>query len=67
MMKTRRKTGFIGFIMAIDSVTALFNRLILQQQPSLKCLLTYKLSQDFLEIFFGCIRAQQPVGWQTTV
>ena len=33
--------------MAIDSVTALFKRLVLQPQPSLKYLLTYKLSQDF--------------------
>jgi len=44
--------------MAIDSVTALFKRLVLQPQPSLKYLLTYKLSQDFLELFFGCIRAK---------
>jgi len=58
MTKTRRKTAFIGFIMAIDSVNALFNRLVLQPNPSLKYLLTYKLSQDFLEMFFGCIRAK---------
>ena len=58
MTSTRRKTAFIGFLMAIDSVTALFNRLVLQPQPSLKYLLTYKLSQDFLELFFGCIRAK---------
>ena len=58
MTKTRRKTAFIGFIMAIDSVIALFNRLVLQPQPRVKYLLTYKLSQDFLELFFGCIRAK---------
>ena len=53
-----RKTAFIGFIMAIDSVTALFKRLVLQPQLSLKYLLTYKLSQDFLELFFICIQAK---------
>ena len=62
MTTTNRKTPFIGFMMAIDSLTALHSELVtcptnmIHHQP-LKYLLTYKFSQDHLEHFFGCVRS----------
>ena len=56
MTSTNRKTAFIGFVLAIDSVIGLFNDLVAPTtSPPLQYLLTYKLSQDHLELFFGCI------------
>jgi hypothetical protein len=55
---TNRKTGFIGFLVAIQAVTAIFQEHIVgspNSPPPLKYLLTHKLSQDQLEHFFGCI------------
>ena len=59
MIHTNRKTAFLGFLMAIQSVTALFSDIVIgspDQLPRLKYLLTYKLSQDHLELFFDCVR-----------
>ena len=59
MIQTNRKTAFAGFLVAIDSVTALFQQFVVgspEHPPSMKYLLRYKLSQDHLELFFGCIR-----------
>ena len=53
---TQRKTPFIGFIIAIVSVEGIFEYLIVQKKW-LKYLLTYKLSQDHLELFFCAVRS----------
>ena len=48
--------------MAIQSFTALFTDIVIgspDQLPHLKYLLTYKLSQDHLELFFGCVRCHR--------
>jgi hypothetical protein len=52
-----RKTGFLGFLLCIESVKSLFQELVLCDEPSLTFLLTYKLSQDHIELFFGKIRS----------
>ena len=57
MCTTRRKTGFIGFLVAIRSTQSLFHTLVEKDDAPLKYLLTYKLSQDHLELFFGAIRS----------
>ena len=57
MCNTKRKTGFIGFMVAIVSIKALFKDLVESAQAPLKYLLTYKFSQDHLELFFGAIRS----------
>jgi hypothetical protein len=57
MHTTRRKTGFIGFLVAINSIKGLFQDLVAGDQPPLKYLLTYKFSQDHLELFFGAVRS----------
>ena len=56
MTSTPKKTAFIGFMAAIKSVKALFEMYVGDGKP-LEYLLTYKLSQDHLELFFGAVRA----------
>ena len=52
----KRNTGFVGFLACLESVQKIFHQ-YLEQEMSLKYLLTYKLSQDHLELFFSAIRA----------
>ena len=57
MHKTKRKTGFVGFLVAIESVKLLFKELVERDEAPMSYLLTYKFSQDHLELFFGAIRS----------
>ena len=57
MYTTRRKTGFVGFLVAIESTKGFFHDLVEQDQAPLKYFLTYKLSQDHIELFFGAVRS----------
>ena len=59
MYQTRRKTAFIGFLIAIAIaiVRGIFMHLIEKAEAPLKYILTYKFSQDHLELFFGAIRS----------
>ena len=56
MVFSRRKTGFIGFLIAIKSIEDIFCEWVEPENSPLRYLLTYKLSQDHLELFFGAIR-----------
>ena len=58
---TQRKTGFVGLLCDISSVRHLFQTLVVGDTPALRYLLTYKLSQDHLELFFAAVR--QRGGW----
>ena len=58
MITSNRKTGFIGFIINIESIQQIYQRI---SNYDMNYLLTYKLSQDHLEMFFGKIRRQG--GW----
>lgn len=51
-----RKTFAMGFLMNITSFKQLFASL---EENQLKYLLTFKCSQDNLEIFFSCIRSRR--------
>lgn len=53
LLQTPRKTAFMGFIISINSVLEMFD--IYVRTGKLKYLLTYKFSQDHLEIFFSAI------------
>ena len=57
----KRKIGVIGFLLNIESALGLAKELLLGHTPAQKYLLTYKLSQDHLELFFSAIR--QRGGW----
>ena len=61
ILKSKRKTGFLGFLMCIKAVEGLAEDLVIGENPVLKYLLTYKMSQDHLELFFGAVRASG--GW----
>lgn len=55
VLKSRLKTGFLGFICDTMSAIKIYHELI----PSkMHYLLTFKFSQDHLEIFFAAVRAQ---------
>lgn len=56
LLKTKRKTPIIGFLVAIQSTKALCDLYVGENKP-LEYLLTYKLSQDHLELFFCAVRA----------
>ncbi|KAG1655031.1 DNA transposase THAP9 [Nymphon striatum] len=57
MHQTKRKTGFIGFLVAIRSTQNLFANLVERDEAPLKYMLTYKFSQDHLELFFAAVRS----------
>lgn len=52
----RRKTAFIGFLANIKSIRNIFDNYVAPEN-ALKYILTYKMSQDHLELFFCAIRA----------
>lgn len=54
ILNTKKKISFYGFIIDLNNVILLTKDLLEEKQLSL--LLTYKLSQDHLEMFFSCIR-----------
>ncbi|KAB0795036.1 hypothetical protein PPYR_11875 [Photinus pyralis] len=54
--RTARKTPIIGFIMCIRSAIGAFDAIV--TGGPLEYLLTYKFSQDHLEMFFCCVRSR---------
>ena len=54
---TRKKTGFIGFLVAIESMKHIFFDLVEKDNAPMNYVLTYKFSQDHLELLFGAIRS----------
>lgn len=50
------KTGFVGFMICIESLKYLYSTLV--ETGSLKYISMHRLSQDHLELFFGIIRRQ---------
>lgn len=55
VLKCNRKTGFLGFLICITSLRKMFQHYVIEKNM-LKYLLTYKISQDHLELFFSAIR-----------
>jgi hypothetical protein len=53
--KTQNKTPIVGFIVSALSVIAIYKEYVIKTQL-LKYILTYKFSQDHLELFFCSIR-----------
>ena len=54
----RRKTFVIGFVSLAKSILSIAEELLFRSDNPYKYLLTYKLSQDHLEMFFSCVRAR---------
>ncbi|KAJ8246096.1 hypothetical protein GJAV_G00263610 [Gymnothorax javanicus] len=53
----RRKTCVVGFIASCISAWNLFQEVVCTPNAQCRYLLTYKLSQDHLELFFSLVRA----------
>lgn len=60
VLKSKRKVGFLGFIVCILSTIEMYEELVLDKKV-LKFLPTYKISQDHLELLFCKIRSKG--GW----
>ena len=56
LSNTSRHTGFLGFLVCIDS-SKFFYTALCEKKKLLKFIPTYKFSQDHIELLFGCIRA----------
>ena len=59
IIHSRKSTGFLSFIFCLTSLKNLAK--LLFTSSSLKYVLSYKLSQDHLELFFNCVR--RSCGW----
>lgn len=55
IVQSSRKTGFIGLIICLRNMFPLFEQL---KKVGMTYLLTYKLSQDYIETFFSAIRSR---------
>nr|CAI5833587.1 unnamed protein product [Callosobruchus analis] len=51
IIQSARKTGFLGFLIDIESLKRIYKAYILEKR--LNFILTNKISQDHLELFFG--------------
>jgi len=56
LVNSNRKTGFLGFLINIENLKVLYQD-VCQSESLLPYIPLYQLSQDHLELFFGCIRA----------
>lgn len=53
-----RKTFAVGFILTMESTLALANDLFHLENNPFDYLMTYKCSQDHIELFFSCLRSR---------
>lgn len=58
MIHHKRKTFIVGFVSTAKSVLSLAEELLSREIKPYHYLLTYKVSQDHLELFFGCVRSR---------
>ena len=61
LVQGRRKTAVLGFLITIQSIRGLAQRLLQDLDCPFRFVLTYKFSQDHLETFFSRIRRRG--GW----
>lgn len=61
LLSHNRKTFALGFILTMKSSLELAKDLFKMDEEPLKYFLTYKCSQDHLELYFSCIRSRG--GW----
>ena len=56
-----RKTFVLGFVITIKSTLEMAKQMLTLPEKPFKYVLTYKFSQDHIELLFSCIRAKG--GW----
>ena len=57
LVENRRKSFILGFVSAAKAIIAIAEDLLVRVSNQLKYLLTYKFSQDHIELLFSCIRS----------
>jgi len=61
LVSSKRKTPFLGLVCTVQSLQSMYREYVEKDGAVLKYLLTYKVSQDHLELhlelFFGAVRA----------
>ena len=57
VLESRRKTGFLGLLIAIRSLQAMYYMHVSPSNSHLKYIISYKMSQDHLELFFAAVRS----------
>ncbi|KYN03296.1 THAP domain-containing protein 9 [Cyphomyrmex costatus] len=63
---SKRKVGFVGFLICIYSLQQLYHELC-ENEKVLKYIPSYKMSQDHIELLYGCIRAHNGCNNNPTV
>jgi hypothetical protein len=58
LIRHRRKTFVLGLILTARGISKLCARLLARSVNPFKYVLTYKVSQDHLELLFACIRGK---------
>ncbi|KAF2892532.1 hypothetical protein ILUMI_13641 [Ignelater luminosus] len=58
VLQTNRKTGILSLLICIDSLLGMYQKDIQTGVPLLRYILTYKISQDYLEISFSAVRGK---------
>lgn len=58
LLKTKRDTPVLGFIATGRSVLNIYHDVVESDSASCRYLLTYKLSQNHLELFFAAVRCK---------
>lgn len=58
ILNSKRKLGFYGLIVSMRNCIAIFDKCASTNESPLEYLLTYKLSQNYLELFFSSIRSR---------
>ena len=61
IVKHPRRTFVLGFVISIKSTLEMVKQMLTLPENPFKYVLTYKYSQDHIEILFSCIRAKG--GW----
>ena len=56
ILQSKRRIGFLGLIVTMENSLEIFRKWSAIQNSPLQYLLTYKLSQDHLELFFSAVR-----------
>lgn len=70
IFKTQRRVPFVGFVSGVIAVLGIFDEYVKPPNSQIKYLLTYKLSQDHLELFFVSLEVAEllvPQPYECTI
>ena len=56
VINSRRKWGFLGMLLNFHSLASVYRTVVMKEEHPFKYILSYKFSQDHLELFFGAVR-----------